>query len=67
MLSQALAGTAKSARFCSGMDEKWRARQDSNLWPLPSEPQRILALIVVVDSLHYSYLSPALITFSVKM
>ena len=35
-LSQALARAANSARFCSGVVEKWRARQDSNLWPLPS-------------------------------
>jgi hypothetical protein len=45
MLSQASAGTAKSARFCSGVDEKWRTRQDSYLCLLP---QRILAAIVVV-------------------
>ncbi len=45
MLSQTSAGTAKSARFCSGVDETWRTRQDSYLCLLP---QRILAAIVVV-------------------
>ena len=29
--------TCEGAQFYSGVVKKWRARQDSNLWPLPSE------------------------------
>jgi hypothetical protein len=36
-ISTALAGHVSSAQFCSGVVKTWRARQDSNLWPLPSE------------------------------
>ena len=32
-----LRGDEMSASLCSRAAEKWRARQDSNLWPLPSE------------------------------